>query len=361
MRNRPRWWLLAALSLAAVLSVIGGPPRLSEVGLELAGVVLLYLLIDGALRRSEVRLSQQMQTSLDDIRADLRSIQAAPPSSASEAEPRSVKPVSPGPNPNPPPPQVRPQTPLLLPGERALMIEALRSGEFERIEATIKALRDQGWLMDGTLRGVDLSGAELVSANWVDADLEGADLSAAKLNRARFDRARLARANLRGATLQGAGLLHADLEGADLSEANLAGARLTRSTLTGANFSYADLEGTQFLSADLRGALFDGANLRRANLQNVQNLSLNQLMAIDSLAKSRAVDGSPYDGRFKRPGDLAAAAKQGIDPNDSAAMARFYGVSEADYLAGQAWIADRAGPTEIELEQPQSGDDDHAP
>jgi hypothetical protein len=45
--------------------------------------------------------------------------------------------------------------------------------------------------------------------------------------------------------------------------------------------------------------------------------------------------GNQYDGRYILEGDLEAAREQGADPEDSSAMARFYGVSVEEYLSGQ--------------------------
>jgi hypothetical protein len=102
-------------------------------------------------------------------------------------------------------------------------------------------LRREGWLEDGSLRGVSLWHAALQGAHLQCASLEDAQLIETHLERAVLIGAHLERAVLWKAHLEGADLRFAHLEGAVLWEAHLEGAVLTSTSLEGANVTVKQL------------------------------------------------------------------------------------------------------------------------
>lgn len=147
----------------------------------------------------------------------------------------------------------------------------------------VNAVREQGWLADGSLAYANLRFSHLQHAN-----LSGADLRKANFNLA-------------------------DLRWVNLSRANLSGARLTRANL---------------FQADFQGAILDDACLMGANLQGARNLEQDQLCVVHSLLGAILPDGSCYDGRYKLVGDLDCARVRGVNLDDPAASANFYGIAE---------------------------------
>lgn len=164
------------------------------------------------------------------------------------------------------------------------LINKLRSPNNRTVVRAVEAMRAQGWLEDGTLRGVYLRHVHLQGADLYAANLSHADLSLAHL--------------------QMANLSQADLEGARLSNANLYG-------------------------ADLSGTNLKGASLINTNLYFARNLRDEQLAQARSLWGSKMPDGSIYDGRFNLSGDLEVARAGLIDVGDQEAMARFYAGPDA--------------------------------
>lgn|GEM_PF-471186 len=174
----------------------------------------------------------------------------------------------------------------------AHIIRMLRSPENGRALSAVDELRTRGRLSDGTLEWCHLRFVHLRGANLSKASLQNADLSMA------------------------------DLKGANMVDANLQSARLTG----------ADLEKATLTGANLRGAL-----LARANLTQVHDIDKNQLIQASRLRGARLPNGERYDGRYCLSGDLSDAEILRVDSNDVEAMARFYGVSAADYVRGQLW------------------------
>lgn len=111
----------------------------------------------------------------------------------------------------------------------------------------VRQLKERGWLVDGSLHR-----AELRFANLSNVDLSGADLREVDLSRADLSGSYLYGSNLAGAILREANLSEAILFRADVSEANLFAANI--------------------VGADLRYA-----NLKGSNLEQVKNLSEEQL------------------------------------------------------------------------------------
>lgn len=177
---------------------------------------------------------------------------------------------------------------------RARTLTVLRNLNPSRRSTIIRFLSDSS-LTDGKI--LDLTGASLDHTNLTGADLTGANLREANLSWARLTMANLTGANLRGANLSWADLswadlIQANLLGAKLSWADLLGAKLAGATLILADLRGADLRGAKltgaFLSrADLRGAFLIEANLRGADLDNVQNLTIEQLCSARSLYQVR--------------------------------------------------------------------------
>ena len=134
-----------------------------------------------------------------------------------------------------------------------------------------RQLRQQGWLEDGSLKGVNLHDTNLTGANLNFANLSGVNFQWANLDGARLDGANLRGALLSRANLSGVHLGEADLSGANLLLANFSGARSWSANFSGANlcranFSGADLEEANFSGADLKWANLSGVNLYLANL-----------------------------------------------------------------------------------------------
>ena len=165
-------------------------------------------------------------------------------------------------------------------------------------DSAARALRVRLWLIDGSLRGVNLSNANLKGVDLSHADLVGVNLQGANLEGANLDYANLTRSDLRGVNLQATVLSTTILQRASLSNANLqksdlVGTQLQRANLNEANIqearliavrlndavmwdvklrksdlSGAKLQGANLLRADLRQADFEGAKLQGANLSS---------------------------------------------------------------------------------------------
>jgi hypothetical protein len=156
-----------------------------------------------------------------------------------------------------------------------------------------KELRDVGWLIDGSLEGVDLTVANLSRAQLSNARLKNAVLSGATLNKTNFEEADLRAANLeeaaaqevnfRKAQLGGANLRYAKLPEGNLEEiqgyhngqgVDMLGASLIQASLRRAKLREARLEGCDFIEADftiLKDVDLDGADL--AELQDWQQIA----------------------------------------------------------------------------------------
>lgn len=155
-------------------------------------------------------------------------------------------------------------------------------------------LRAAGWLQDGSLQG-----AHLRNANLEDADLRWANL----------ERVQLYRANLRNANLYGANLQYAHLAGADL-------------------------RGAQLGKSDLYNAFLEGVNLEGARKLGIRNLA-----TASRLKGATMPDGGRYNGCFNLKNDLQQAEKNGVNLDDPAALAEWYGVLPDEFLSGQEWAA----------------------
>lgn len=191
---------------------------------------------------------------------------------------------------------------------KAHLVSQLSSKVNHLATRAAEELRDNEWLEDGSLVGVNLSGA----------NLEGARLSHANLERASLYRVNLCDATLYQANLHRAKLVGADLRGASLFKANL-----------------------------------DQVYLQGANLEGACNLTDAQLAQAYRLKGAIMPDGSRYDGRLNLRGDVQAAQKKGIDTGDPFAMARVYGVTVEEYERGQEWARRHLG--RLKRSKPFSG------
>ena len=259
----------------------------------------------------------------------------------------------------------------------------LQMGSFDNAFSAeaVRALRQKGWLGDGSLHGawlvkanlqeVWLWGAELEGAKLWEANLQGADLErvglkgavlhdanlrGANLERARLEGARLTGANLEGsvlvltqlqgahlerARLQGALLRGTWLQGAILLEARLQGAKLWTANLNGAGLSMARLQGAEFYSAnlegaDLREANLEGANLNRAELSRANLLDARRV-TIDQLAQAKTLEGIQLPDGTKLPDDdswLAAfeAWSKTVETDEEGYIIPFKVLKEGDEL-----------------------------
>lgn len=126
------------------------------------------------------------------------------------------------------------------------LIKQMGSSDNTQALAAVDALREKGWLTDGSLIEANLSGATLSGATMIYATLGGASLGGADLTGANLGGANLSDANLRRASLR-----EADLTGASLRRATLREADLTGAALSGADLTNAKCSTTVFGSGDL--------------------------------------------------------------------------------------------------------------
>jgi hypothetical protein len=160
---------------------------------------------------------------------------------------------------------------------------------------TVITKRTPGQQWDINLRHTDLQEAELWSPEFLRADLRGANLRAVKFFGALFRGVNFGGANLAGADLTMASLYGSDFEGATLEGANLRAARLDTPDFkdSPADSAFkklfphlfspemeqriADLRNANLGKTDLRGANLKRADLRNAELQEVINLTQEQV------------------------------------------------------------------------------------
>lgn len=100
-----------------------------------------------------------------------------------------------------------------------------------------RRLEVEGWLSDGSVRGLSLANADLTRASLLRADMRDVDLSNALLVNATLTDADLSNATFRGANLDGAFFFRTNLAGADFTGANLTNVKLWDANMEGATFS----------------------------------------------------------------------------------------------------------------------------
>ncbi len=177
------------------------------------------------------------------------------------------------------------------------------------------------------LRGADISGANLSWADLTEADLTDTNLKGANLNRANLTKVYLDGADLRDVSLKGVDLTDVDLRGVDLKRLDFRGLDLRGQDLSGADLSGADLSGLDLGETDLtdvdlrganlqnvhlRGANLEGAKLQRINLEgtnlnNLKNVTLEQILMAKTLFKSEGLNDSLKQSIMQKKPELFQA------------------------------------------------------
>lgn len=132
-----------------------------------------------------------------------------------------------------------------------LLLHQMHLADAETLPGLLEALREGGYLSDGSLNAASLTGLDFSGAYLMHADLQGADLSDSCL----------AGADLFGADLRGARLVSADLAGANLDASDLRGANLSNATLDQSTVQLARLDADSILPDASRWQ--PGLDLRR--------------------------------------------------------------------------------------------------
>ena len=140
--------------------------------------------------------------------------------------------------------------------------------QFLKEEALINAHKPIVSLSGADLRGANLRGADLSDVALNDADLRDADLSC-----------------LVEKTPQGVFKTCVTLSDSDLSGANL----------RGANLSSANLSGAELIEANLEDANVSNVDLSNADLSGVVGVTLEELLAAESLEGAILPDGRRYE------------------------------------------------------------------
>ncbi len=207
--------------------------------------------------------------------------------------------------------------------KRSLILQMGSPDNVLAVEA-VRQLCQNGWLTDGSLRGVNLKEANLQGADLESANLQGAILCRANLQGAKLSKANLRHADLYEANLQKANLEEADLQGARLEEANLSeadfrGADLENANLRVANLQNAILREVDLHDADLYEANLEGANLREADLHdadlyeaNLQNANLRQANLHDADLYEANLEGTNLSESDLRGAILVNANLSGV-------------------------------------------------
>lgn len=113
----------------------------------------------------------------------------------------------------------------------------------------------------------DLTGAVFLGGNFINTNFKCSDLRNANFESANLHKSNFEQANLEGAYLHKAGIREANLENSNLSFIKLINAKLTKS--------------------NLKNAILDDANLMGADLREVRNLNVEQLLKVQTLYKTK--------------------------------------------------------------------------
>ena len=183
---------------------------------------------------------------------------------------------------------------------KKVLIAQLGSKNNAVATGALHELDAQGWLSDGSVQG-----AFLTSCN-----LDGNSFSGADSRRVFFS----------FASLLDTTWFEADLKGAFLDHAILCNATLSMHAV-GPHFTEADLTGATLTNTDLTGA----------------KVRHEQLCRVKSLWRAIMPDGQVYNGCYNLWEDIQLYLKFARNPNDPQEWADFYGVTQAQYLEGQAW------------------------
>jgi hypothetical protein len=150
--------------------------------------------------------------------------------------------------------------PMNQDAEKYRLIQQIRTMPNRDVVQAIATMRRQGWLRDGSIKGIDWSYADLRNA-----DFSGANMSFVKLI---------------GTNLSGCNFTRADLNHADLFEANLNSSTFVETNLSDAVLAKTDLFGTQFSGANLFNV-----NLSTANCLNTTfaDIDLSTVKGLDTI------------------------------------------------------------------------------
>lgn len=195
------------------------------------------------------------------------------------------------------------------------------------------------------LNYASLDHANLVGSNLTNIEADEANFSGANLNRTILESAKLNSTNLRrtrfsSADLSKASFVKCDFESSVLAMTNMSEAILINCNFRNVDFSGAILQMANLSASNLVGSFLsettlDGACLYGANLQDVKELTIEQLLRVDILWGAIMPDGSIYDGRYNLKGDIKKAIQKGVDIKNPKAMAEFYEIPLAKYNLGQ--------------------------
>lgn len=255
-------------------------------------------------------------------------------------------------------PRPIPEKPKSYDDENALdsLIKQLRSSDVKGLKSAVETLRAKNWLVDGSLRGIDLSNvgwsqidlrhADLQGARLIGAELKQCDLYWVNLKWADLGSAILSECFLTGSNLRRANLVDAQLQSARLSNVVFRGSRMDRCNLSQSDLNYADLSHCSLESAIFDEAFILGVNLMNANLTNASFHNVRLPLPVDLFSQAYELRGaimpdhSRYDGRFNLTGDLQAAQNEDFDTSNPKDMAGFYDVPVDAYNEGQLKKAD---------------------
>lgn len=181
----------------------------------------------------------------------------------------------------------------------AQLIDQLRDQENTGAAEALSALRQRGWLTDGTLAKATLynsnfRGADLQNVNFAGAVLSGSDFRDANLRHAN-----LANTNLIDTKLGGAILHDADLSNADLIASDLTGADLRNASLYGAALGGTTLNYTRFQNTDLREADFNNAHCDQTIFADVDLSQTTGLAAVRHFGPSTIGVGTLFRSKGK--------------------------------------------------------------
>ena len=104
-------------------------------------------------------------------------------------------------------------------------------------------------------------------------------------------------ADLRGANLENVDFRNADLRGTDLREANLVNVNFSEADLRNAKFGLV----VDFQEANFENAKLEGADFRCADITDVKNLTLEQLIQVQSLYRAKMNRGLMEKVKARKP------------------------------------------------------------
>jgi uncharacterized protein YjbI with pentapeptide repeats len=141
----------------------------------------------------------------------------------------------------------------------------------------LKEIKELGYLVDGTLKGIDLSKANLSGLDFTGADLEKIDFSKASLNGTILKDTNLNGAIFYDAELRGANLENSTLFNTQLKKCNLYGAILNKAQFVNADLMNSNLEICELIDVVITDSKLEDAVLRLSNLTRIKIINCNLL------------------------------------------------------------------------------------